>query len=86
MRFIVIPIEDAKIVFSNEELLTVRKSVDGKEIIVHEEILIKKRNDKGLITLPSEDTGMFEWTYPTYEYNSKELNELLSSEEWCIKE
>lgn len=86
MKYIVIPIEDAKIVFTDEELSTMRKSVDGTEVIVHENILVDKRNAMGLTTLPSGDTGTFEWTYPVYEFNSKELNNLLSSETWTSKE
>lgn len=82
MRFIVIPIEDAKTVFTEEELSTMRKSLDGAKVIAHEEILVRKRNAMGLITLPSEETGVIEWTYPVYNYKSEELNTLLNSDEW----
>lgn len=81
MRYIVLPIEDALVVFSTEELESMRKSLDGKKVIVHEGILLRKREQLGFSTLPSE-TGEMEWTYPVYEYNSKGLNDLLSSEEW----
>lgn len=83
MRFIVIPIEDAKMVFTEEELSTMRKSLDKTKVIAHEEILVKKRNAMGLTTLPSEETGVIEWTYPVYNYNSEELDTLLSSDEWA---
>ena len=82
MRFIIIPIEDAKTVFTEEELSTMRKSLDGTKAIAHEEILVRKRNALGLTTLPSEETGVIEWTYPVYNYKSEELNTLLNSDEW----
>lgn len=85
MRYIVMPIEDAQVVFTEEELSTMRKSVDNTEVIVHEETLIRKRNSMGLTTLPSEDTGIIEWTYPIYDYNSSELDTLLSSDKWLTK-
>ena len=85
MRYIVMPIEDAQVVFTEEELSTMRKSIDNTEVIVHENILIDKRNQLGLSTLPSEETGTFEWTYPVYEYNSNILNELLNSNKWTQK-
>lgn len=86
MKYIVLPIEDAKILFTDEELETHRKSVDGTKVIMHEETLIEKRNALGLATLPSEDAGQIEWTYPNYEYNTKELNNLLNSSEWASNE
>lgn len=86
MKFIVLPIADAKILFTEEELATHRKSVDGTKVIMHEETLIKKRNSLGLSTLPSEDTGQIEWTYPNYDYGTKELDELLNSKEWLQKD
>ena len=46
----------------------------------------EKRNALGLATLPSEDAGQIEWTYPNYEYNTKELNNLLNSSEWASNE
>lgn len=82
MRFVIVPIEDMRALFTEDELNVMRKSTDGTKVIVHENILIDKRNNMGMITLPSEDTGAFEWTYPVYEYNSNELNQLLTSEEW----
>ena len=54
MRYIVLPIEDALVVFSTEELETMRKSLDGKKVIVHEGILLRKREQLGFSTLPSE--------------------------------
>lgn len=80
------PIEDAQVVFTEEELSTMRKSVDNTEVIVHEETLIRKRNSMGLTTLPSEDTGIIEWTYPVYENNSESLNNLLASNEWAMQD
>lgn len=82
MKYIVLPLEDAKILFTDEELETHRKSVDGTKVIIHEGTLIEKRNALGLSTLPSEDRGQIEWTYPNYDYGMDELNELLSSSEW----
>lgn len=84
MKYIVIPIEDAQIVMTQDELDHARKSVDGSKVLVHEETLVRKRNTMGFVTLPT-DNGDFEWTYPIYEYESKELNELLSSSEWSDK-
>lgn len=81
MRYIIIPIEDAQIVFTQDELDHAKKSVDGSEILVHEETLIRKRNAMGFVTLPT-DNGDFEWIYPIYEHGSKELNELLNGSEW----
>lgn len=82
MRFIILPLTDARIVFSEDELSHMRKNIDETEVIVHENILVNKRNNLGLTTLPSEETGQFEWTYPVYEYNSNDLNTLLNSEKW----
>lgn len=86
MKFIVIPIEDAQLVFTEEELSRARKNVEGTEVIVHEEILLKKRQEVGLSTLPTDDTGEFEWTYPVYQDRSKELDDLLNSDDWTSKE
>ena len=82
MRFIIIPIEDAKTVFTEEELSTMRKSLNGTKVIAHEEILVRKRNALGLTTLPSDETGVIEWTYPVYNYKSEELDTLLNSDDW----
>lgn len=82
MKYIVLPIEDAKVVFSEEELNTIRKNVTDTEVLVHEEILLRKREQLGMSTLPINEDGTFQWTYPVYEYNTIELNNLLSSEEW----
>lgn len=86
MRYIILPIEDAQVVFSAEELETMRKSVDGKEVIAHEETLLKKREQLGFSTLPSEETGQVEWTYPVYIHGSGELGELLASPGWTSPE
>lgn len=86
MRFIIIPIEDAKIVFTEQELSTMRKSIDGTKVIVHEEVLLNKRDSLGLHTLPTDNFGFIEWTYPTYNYNTTELNKLLNSKEWYNEE
>lgn len=86
MKFIVLPLIDAQFIFTEEELAHMRQNIDGTEVIVHEEILIDKRESMGLATLPSEDTGQIEWTYPNYEYNSEELNNLLESDKWMNKE
>lgn len=64
MRFIIIPITDAKIVFTEKELETMRKSIDNTKVIIHEEILVAKRKAMGMAVLPSEETGQIEWTYP----------------------
>ena len=86
MKFIILPIEDAKIIFTEKELETHRKSVDGSQVIVHEETLIEKQEAMGMTILPSEETGQIEWTYPNYEYNSDELNSILDSDKWNKEE
>lgn len=82
MKYIVLPIEDAKIVFSEEELNTMRRNVADTEVLVHEEILLCRREALGMSTLPINEDGTFQWTYPVYEYNTEELNNLLVSKEW----
>ena len=82
MKYIVLPIEDAKIVFSEEELNTMRRNVADTEVLVHEEILLRRRETLGMSTLPINEDGTFQWTYPVYEYNTEELNNLLVSKEW----
>ena len=86
MKFIVLPIEDAKLIFTEEELSTMRKSTDETEVIVHEEILLNKRQSMGISTLSTDDNGEIQWTYPNYEYNTDELNTLLESDKWSNKE
>lgn len=63
-----------------------RKNVTDTEVLVHEEILLRKREQLGMSTLPINEDGTFQWTYPVYEYNSQELNDLLSSTEWSKSE
>ena len=60
-------------------LPTMRKSKDGKKIILHEDYfnMIAPRNEEGDIEL--EGTTV-------YAHNSAELNELLSSDEWTWSE
>ena len=82
MRYIVIPITDAKFIFSEDELAHMRKSVDETQVIVHEGIMLDKRKAMGMNVLPSETNGQIEWTYPVYEYNTEELNNLLNSNNW----
>lgn len=86
MNFIILPIEDAAVVFTAKELETMRKSIDCTEVIVHEEKLVDKRNQMGLTTLPSEETGTFEWTYPVYNSGNKDLYDLLNSDKWSKPE
>lgn len=86
MKFIVLPIEDAKLIFTEKELETYRKSIDGTEVIVHEETLLEKRQALGMSTLPTDEVEEIQWTYPNYEYESKELNDLLESDKWNSKE
>lgn len=85
MNFIIIPLADAAEVFTSDELEAARKSIDGKEVIVHEEILLQKKVERGLMTLPTDDEPV-DWTYPVYAYNSKELDTLLDSDKWTSKE
>lgn len=75
------PIEDAQIVFTQDELDHARKSVNGSKVIIDEPVLIRKRQAMGFVTLPAAD-GNFEWTYPVYEHGSEELNTLLNGSEW----
>ena len=86
MKFIVLPLEDAKLVFTEQELETHRKSIDGTEVIVHEETLLEKRQALGMSVLPTDENGVIQWTYPNYEYNTDELNTLLESDKWSSKE
>lgn len=83
MKYLVIPVEDARAAgFSEEEISHMRRSADGTQAIVHEETLLRRRAAMGLQTLPSDDTGVVEWTYPVYEHGSPELDALLSSGQW----
>lgn len=83
MRYVVIPTEDLAALFTEEEMANMRKSNDGKSVIAHEEVLLRKREALGVMTLPmSQETGRLEWPYPTCEHGSGELDSLLSSEEW----
>lgn len=82
MKYILIPTEDARVVFTEEEIQHARKSIDGTQMIVHENILLDKRQSLGLTTLMNKETEKIEWTYPVYEYGSKELEQILQSEEW----
>ena len=86
MKFIVLPIEDAKLIFTEKELETHRKSIDGTQVIFHEETLLKKRKMLGLAELSADENRVIQWTYPNYEYGSKELNDLLESDKWSSKE
>lgn len=86
MIYIVLPIEDAKLIFTEEELSTMRKSTDETEVIVHEEILLNKRESMGMSILPTDDNEEIQWTYPVYNYNTDELNNLLESDKWSSKE
>lgn len=86
MKFIVLPLEDAKLVFTEQELETHRKSIDRTEVIVHEETLLEKRQALGMSVLPTDENGVIQWTYPNYEYNTDELNTLLESDKWSNKE
>ena len=86
MKFIVLPLEDAKLIFTEKELETHRKSIDGTEVIVHEETLLEKRQALGMSTLSTDEIGEIQWTYPNYEYNTDELNTLLESDKWSSKE
>lgn len=86
MRFVVLPITDMKELYSDKEIETMRKSIDGSQVIVHEETLLERRKMLGLAELPADSDGNMEWTYPNYEYESRELNDLLASKEWSSKE
>ena len=86
MKFIVLPLEDAKLIFTEKELETHRKSIDGTEVIVHEETLLEKRQALGMSILPTDENGVIQWTYPNYEYNTDELNTLHESDKWSSKE
>lgn len=37
-------------------------------------------------TLPTDEVGEIQWTYPNYEYNTDELNTLLESDKWSNKD
>lgn len=83
MRFIIVPIEDMKVMFTEQELSTMRKSIDGKQVIIHEEILLNKKNNRELSNFAYEEIGLIDWPYPVYNYSSDELNILLNNTEWC---
>ena len=85
MNYIIIPLADAAEVFTNDELEAARKSIDGKEVLVHEEILLQKKVERGLMTLPTDGEPVV-WTYPVYGYNTAEFNNLLDSDKWASKE
>lgn len=83
MIYVVIPTEELAALFTEEEIGRMRKSNDGKSAIAHEEVLMRKREALGVMTMPiNQETGRMEWPYPTYEHGSGELDSLLSSEEW----
>lgn len=86
MKFIVLPLEDAKLIFTEKELETHRKSIDGTELIIHEETLLEKRQALGMSIFLTDENGVIQWTYPNYEYNTDELNTLLESDKWSSKE
>lgn len=87
MRYLILPVEDARAAgFSEKELSHMHRSADGTQAIVHEETLLRLRAEMGLQTLPSEYTGVVEWTYPVYEQGSPELAALLASEQWDYTE
>lgn len=86
MKYIVLPIDDAKLIFTEEELNTIRKSTDETKVIIHEEIFLNKRQAIGMSILPTDENGVIQWTYPNYEYNTDELNTLLESDKWSSKE
>lgn len=82
MRYVIIPTEEASLLFTDGELSTMRKSLDGTQIIAHEETLLRKRQESGLSTLPANGSDGLEWTYPVYDFGSVELQSLLASPEW----
>ena len=43
MRYIVLPVEDARAVFAEHEISHMRRSVDGSQVIAHEEVLLRRR-------------------------------------------
>lgn len=86
MKYIILPIDDAKLIFTEEEFNTIRKSTDETKVIVHEEILLEKRHALGMSVLPTDENGIIQWTYLNYEYNTDELNTLLESDKWSSKE
>ena len=87
MRYLVIPVEDARAAgFNEKDLGHARRSADGTQAIVHEETLLRRRAAMGLQTLPAGDTGAVEWTYPVYLHGSPELAALLASEQWDTAE
>lgn len=85
MKYIILPIEDARVIFSEKEISTKRTSIDNLYVIVHEEELLRKRDSLGITFLPT-NIGDTEWTYPVYDYGSSELEELLNSDNWIVNE
>lgn len=42
MRYYIMPIEDARAVFAGHEISHMRRSVDGSQVIAHEEVLLRR--------------------------------------------
>lgn len=87
MRFIVLPISDVTSIFSPSEVEGMRKSIDGTEVIMHEEILAKKKEERGEELFTDPETGEILWDpYQVYQYGTRELDSLLESPEWTSPE
>lgn len=82
MVYVILPVEDAQLIFTTDELSHLRHNSANTEVIVHEQILLDKRSQLGLATLSTNDDGTIQWTYPTYNYNTPALNDLLNSSDW----
>lgn len=78
MKFIVVTIEWMS-AHGLTPLPTMRKSKDGSKVILHEDYfnLIAKRDEEGNLLLEGAEV---------YAHNSKELDDLLASEEWSYSE
>lgn len=82
MRFVILPVEDAEVVVPQDVMAHVRKSVDGTKVLMHENLLLQYRENRGLSTLEDPDTGEIQWTYPVYNYGDEDFANLLGSSEW----
>lgn len=78
MKFIVVTIEWMS-AHGLTPLPTMRKSKDGSKVILHEDYfnLVAKRDEEGNLQLEGAEV---------YAHNSKELDDLLASDEWSYSE
>lgn len=82
MRFVILPVEEAELVVPQDVMAHARKSVDGTKVLMHENLLLQYRENRGLSTLEDPETGEIQWTYPVYNYGDENFANLLGGPEW----